>query len=107
MEEDYHVLKDVLLMPVMPIFHRLDDRIRVHAFLMVVGLLFYRWSQMRAQKALKHKTSIDRLAHLLKGVRVAAVKEVGGNKARFVPEKQDEQGKELVDGLRLARFVPK
>ncbi len=43
MEEEFHVLKDGLLMPVMPIFHRLDKRIRVHAFLCVVGLLFYRW----------------------------------------------------------------
>ena len=28
MEEEFRVLKDVLLMPVMPIFHRLDKRIR-------------------------------------------------------------------------------
>ncbi|EQD55912.1 transposase IS4 family protein, partial [mine drainage metagenome] len=28
MEEEFHVLKDVLLMPVMPIFHRRDKRIR-------------------------------------------------------------------------------
>lgn len=106
MEEDYHVLKDVLLMPVMPIFHRLDDRIKVHAFLMVVGLLMYRWVQMRAQEALKRKVSIDRLAYLLKGVRVAAVTEVGGKKARFVLEKQDDERKKLVGVLNLARFVP-
>ena len=37
MEEELHLLKDALLMPVMPIFHRLDERIRVHAFLFVWG----------------------------------------------------------------------
>ena len=52
MEEEFHVLKDVLLMPVMPIFHRLDKRIRVHAFLCVVGLLFYRWIQRRVEAAM-------------------------------------------------------
>jgi transposase len=66
MEGDYHILKDVLLMPVMPIFHQLDPRIRVHAFLCVMGLLFYRWIQLRIQEKLKEKIPIDRLARELK-----------------------------------------
>ena len=37
MEEEFRLLKDVLLPPVMPIFRRSDKRIRVRAFLCVVG----------------------------------------------------------------------
>lgn len=109
MEEDYHVLKDVLLMPVMPIFHWLDKRITAHAHLLVYGLLFYRWIQLRHQEKLKldRPVPMGRLAYLLKKTRLAAVFPVGGKKAKFVLEKMEDERKELVEVLGLARFVPK
>ena len=106
MEEDFHVLKDVLLMPVMPIFHRKDPRIRVHGFLCVMGLLFYRWVQLRAEKELGVRIPIDRLARSLSGIRVAAVTDLKGKGGRFVLEKVRDERKELVTTLKLARRVP-
>ena len=106
MEEDFHVLKDVLLMPVKPIFHRKDPRIRVHDFLCVMGLLFYRWAQLRAEKELDVQIPIDRLARSLSGIRVAAVTDVKGKGGRFVLEKVRDERKELVAALKLVRWVP-
>ena len=106
MEEEFHVLKDVLLMPVMPIFHRLDKRIRVHAFLCVVGLLFYRWIQLRLQAATKRPVPIGQLARQLDGIQIAALGRKGSKKVKVVLQKLDRDQRAVVQALGLARFVP-
>lgn len=106
MEEEFHVLKDVLLMPVMPIFHRRDPRIRVHAFLCVVGLLFYRWVQLRVAAATGERLPIGRLSHWLDEIRVAALLRRGARTAKVVLEKQSPERARLVKVLGLERFVP-
>ena len=42
-EDDFHWLKDKLLIPLTPIWHRKDNHIRAHVFLCVIGLLFVRY----------------------------------------------------------------
>lgn len=106
MEEEFHVLKDVLLMPVMPIFHRLDKRIRVHAFLCVVGLLFYRWIQLRVAEATKERVPIGQLARRLDGIQVVALARPGSKKVKVVLQKLDGEQRSIVKALGLARFVP-
>ena len=106
MEEEFHVLKDVLLMPVMPIFHRLDKRIRVHAFLCVVGLLFYRWIQRRVEEVTKERIPIEALAGRLDRIQVVALLQKGSKKVKVVLQKLSPEQKGVVDALRLARFVP-
>lgn len=107
MEGDYHVLKDVLLMPVMPIFHQLDTRIRVHAFLCVMGLLFYRWIQLRVQEKLREKIPIDRLARELKGISAVSLIDTKAKKVKFVLERMGPEESRLVTALGLGRFLPK
>ena len=106
MEEEFHVLKDVLLMPVMPIYHRRDPRIRVHAFLCVVGLLFYRWIQVRVAEATGERVPIGRLSQWLDEIRIAALLCRGSRKAKVVLEKQSAERARLVKALELHRFVP-
>ena len=106
MEEEFHVLKDVLLMPVMPIYHRRDPRIRVHAFLCVVGLLFYRWIQVRVAEATGERVPIGRLSQWLDEIRIAALLCRGSRKAKVVLEKQSAERARLVKALELYRFVP-
>jgi transposase len=109
-EEDFHVLKDVLLMPVMPIFHRRDRRVKVHAFLCVVGLLFYRWIQWRIEKATKQRIPIGRLADLLRQIQVVALLKTEGREvsvAKVVLQKLGEEQAMIAKALELARFVPK
>jgi transposase len=106
MEEEFHVLKDVLLMPVMPIFHRLDKRIRVHAFLCVVGLLFYRWIQLRVEESTKERVPIGQLGRRLDGIQVVALTRPGSRKVKVVLQKLDPGQRSIVKALDLARFVP-
>ena len=106
MEEEFHVLKDVLLMPVMPIFHRLDKRIRVHAFLCIVGLLFYRWVQRRIEKAMDARLPIGALAARLDRIQVVAMARPGSKKVKVVLQKLDREQTAVVKALGLARFVP-
>ena len=42
-EDDFHWLKDKLLIPLTPIWHRKDDQIRTHVFMCVMGLFFVRY----------------------------------------------------------------
>jgi transposase len=107
MEGDYHVLKDVLLMPVMPIFHQLDPRIKVHGFLCVMGLLFYRWIQLRIQEKLKEKIPIDRLARVLKGISAVSLIDTRAKKVKYVLERMGPEESRLVTALDLGRFLPK
>ncbi|MGI0129773.1 MAG: IS1634 family transposase [Thermoplasmata archaeon] len=106
MEEEFHVLKDVLLMPVMPIFHRLDKRIRVHAFLCVVGLLFYRWIQRKVETATESRLPIGALAGRLDRIQVVAMTRPGSPKVKVVLQKLDREQNAMVKALGLARFVP-
>lgn len=106
MEEEFHVLKDVLLMPVMPIFHRRDKRIRVHTFLCVMGLLFYRWIQRRVEEATKTSAPISQLARRLDGIQIAALMRKGSRKVKVVLQKLDPGQRAIVDALDLGRFVP-
>ena len=106
MEEEFHVLQDVLLLPVMPIFHRLDKRIRVHAFLCVVGLLFYRWVQRRVEEATGERVPIEALAARLDRIQVVAMARPGARKGKVALQKLDREQTAIVKALGLARFVP-
>ena len=107
MEEDYHVLKDVLLFPVMPIFHRLDKRIRVHTFLCVMGLLLYRYVQLKAEKAQRVRTPIGSLVAQLKRIRLGVVALDEGKAVRAKLERMGPAEQGLVKALGLASLVPK
>lgn len=109
MEEDYHVLKDALLFPVMPIYHRLDKRIRAHVFMCVMGLLFYRYIQWKVENATGKRVPIDRLIEQLSRIRLGGLITIDDN-ARKIKFKLEEMGKEemeIVKALNLERFIPR
>ena len=108
MEEDYHVLKDTLLFPVMPTYHRLDDRIRAHVFMCVMGLLFYRYIQWKVEKATGVRVPVGRLAAQLSGIRLGGLitNDGDGKKTRFRLEQMDRDERALVKALDLERFIP-
>ena len=106
-EEDYHVLKDVLLFPVMPIHHRKDWRIREHTFLCVMGLLLYRYVQLRLEKAQKVRTPIGALVAQLKRIRLGVVSVDEGKVVRAKLERMGPEEQRIVKALDLATLVPK
>lgn len=115
MEEDYHVLKDALLLPVMPIYHRLDKRIKVHVFMCVLGLLFYRYIQWKIEKEAGERLPMGRMVSLLRRIRLGGLiltnkeKQKGREwrKIRFKLERlENKQEQLIVKALQLERFVP-
>lgn len=68
LENDFHWLKDKLLIPITPMYVRKDESIRVHVFLCVIGLLFMRYFLWRL-KDLDRRPK--KLLGALEGIRVA------------------------------------
>lgn len=101
-EEDFKFLKDKLLIPVPPFFMRKDNRIRVHIFLCIVGMLFYRYI---ARKVNFIGLSIKKLEHSLEGIRVAFVQNKEFNKMVLVVEEMNSTQAKLFSGLGLGEFL--
>ncbi len=101
-EEDFKFLKDKLLIPVPPIFMRKDGRIRVHVFLCIMGMLFYRYL---AKKVKYVGLSIKELQHQLEGIRMAFVKNNETSKISLVVEEMNPIQAKLFSRLELNEFL--
>ena len=49
MEDDFKLMSDAFLVPIVPVNHHKDANIRVHTFLCITGLLFYRYLAYRCK----------------------------------------------------------
>lgn len=104
-EEDFHTLKDKLLVPLKPVHVRKDGRIRGHVFLCVVGVVFLRYLLWRLKEEGK-SVSDSALLERLDGVRIALVKVEGRHRGEFRMEELDVEEERLAKALKLAEFVP-
>ena len=85
-EEDFKFLKDRLLISVTPIYHQNDLPIKVHVFLCVIGLLFYRYMLWR----LRDETiSLPQLVYALERIRIGVMVSKDNMKVRHVVEEMD------------------
>lgn len=86
-EDDFKWLNNKLLIPITPMYVRKDDSIRVHVFLCVVGLLFYRYFIWKMKYL---QISDSALLKALEGIRVALVSNKEKmNRAKLVVEEMD------------------
>ena len=69
-EDDFHWLKDKLLIPLTPIWHRKDDHIRAHVFMCVMGLFFVRYISYKLSDI---GISDEQIFHELSRIRVGLV----------------------------------
>ena len=101
-EDDFKLLNDAFLVPIGPINHRKDFNIRVHIFLCIIGMLFYRYLAWKC----KHlRTSLKRLVEELEGIRVALVKDKKGRKCELMVEEMDTKQARLFSYLNLGKFM--
>lgn len=98
-ENDFKWLKNVVLMPFKPIFLQKDERIKVHSFLCVMGLVFYRFLLWKLKKQ-NELLSETRVVEELEKIRVALVKRED-EKPNFVFENLDLDQMRLFTELRL------
>lgn len=101
-EKDFEFLKDKFLIPVPPFYVRKDGRIRVHVFLCVTGMLFYRYL---ARKVRDLELSIKELDHQLEGIRVAFVRDKNTNQVSLVVEEMNTTQAKLFSAMRLGDFL--
>ncbi len=102
-EGDFKTLKDKLLIPVKPINHREDDHIRVHIFVCVLSIVFYRYMLWKLRNL---DLSENQIVEELKKMRVAFVKQENTNKVQVVLENMTPNQIELYSQLKMKQFLP-
>ena len=104
LEEDFKWMHQKILLPVTPVFHHADSeqRIRVHVFLCVVGMVFMRYlTRKLALKGVSPREIWDELGRL----RVILAKDKRTGKARFVVEEMTAVQAQVFERLGFARYL--
>lgn len=103
LENDFHWLKDKMLIPITPIYVWTEDSIRVHVFLCVVGLLFMRYFLWRMKDL---EESDKDLLKALEGIRVALVANSGNIKeVKLVVEEMDRIQSRIFSRFDMGRYL--
>jgi len=102
-EDDFKLLNDQLLVPVGPVYHHKDENIRVHVFLAMIGLLFYRYL---AWETKIYGLSMKQLIKKLSEVRIAVVQERESKKGKFIVEEMDTKQASLFSFLNMGKYLP-
>lgn len=102
-EDDFKLMKGALIVPVKPIYHWKDKRIKAHIFLCFLGVLFFRYMLHRVKEL---GMSARQVAEELQKIRLGLVKVKGTKKAKVVVEQMSLEQANLFSTLKLNRFVP-
>lgn len=100
-EEDFKFLKDKLLIPVKPVYHRLDRTIKVHVWLCLIALMFFRYTIWKTRK---YGLTVNELIQALDKIRIAAVKQEGKG-VKHMLERLDKDALALVQELEIANVL--
>jgi len=101
-EDDFKWLRKKTIMPLQPFWVWKTMSLKNHVFLCVIGLLFYRYLLAELKEK---QLSVQKLAEILDGIRLAVV-QGEGLKARIVVEEMTAEQARIFSKLNLDRFVP-
>jgi len=101
-EDDFHWLKDKLLIPLTPIWHRKDDPIRAHVFMCVMGLLFVRYLSYKLKDL---GISDEQIFHELAQIRVGLVTQDELKNPQIVVEEMTPIQARIFSKLDLGRYL--
>jgi transposase len=102
-EDDFKLLNDHLLVPVGPVYHHKDENIRVHVFLAMIGLLFYRYL---AWETKIYGLSMKKLIEKLSEIKIVAVQERESKKSKIIVEEMDTKQASLFSFLNMEKYLP-
>jgi transposase len=102
-EDDFKLLNDQLLVPVGPVYHRKDEYIRVHVFLAMIGLLFYRYL---AWETKIYGLSMNQIFEKLSEIKIAIVQERESKKSKIIVEEMDTKQASLFSFLNMEKYLP-
>ena len=101
-EEDFKFLKDCLLISVTPIYHQKDIPIKVHVFLCVIGLLFYRYMLWRLKD---ENISLPQLVYALERIRIGVMVSKNNMKVHHVVEGMDAIEAKLFSTFSMDQYL--
>ena len=101
-ENDFHWLKDKLLIPLTPVWHRKDEHIRAHVFMCVMGLLFVRYLSYKLRIL---KITDERILKELSNIRVGLVATNDLKKPMIVVEDMTPVQARIFSLLDLGRYL--
>jgi len=102
-EDDFKLLNDQLLVPVGPVYHRKDEYLRVHVFLAMIGLLFYRYL---AWETKIYGLSMNQIFEKLSEIKIAIVQERESKKSKIIVEEMDTKQASLFSFLNMEKYLP-
>jgi transposase len=105
-EEDFHCLKDQLIIPVRPIHVRKDGRIRAHVFLCVMSLVMWKYLVWRLRKEGVEVSSLKDLKRRLEGLQMVLVLPEGRRKGEFRVQELTAEERGLFEAIQMGDFVP-
>ena len=103
-EDDFKAMKNKLLIPVKPFFHRKDTHIRVHIFICVLSMMLYRYMLWKLKDL---KMSEQTIVEELRSMRLGFVKQKDSNVVNKVLENMTPEQIELYNALGLKKYLPK
>ena len=101
-EDDFKGLKNKLLIPVKPIFHRKDSRLRVHIFICVLSMMMYRYMLWKLKGL---KMSEQTVVNELRNMRLGFVKQKDSNAVNKVLENMTPEQIKLYAALGLEKYL--
>lgn len=101
-EDDFKAMKNKLLIPVKPIFHRKDSRLKVHIFICVLSMMLYRYMLWKLKDL---KMSEQTIVKELRNMRLGFVKQKGSNAVNKVLENMAPEQIKLYNALGLEKYL--
>jgi len=102
-EDDFKVLKNKLLIPMKPFFHRYDSHLRVHIFICVLSMVLYRYMLWKLKD---FGLSELRVTKEIRDMKLAFVREEGSTSVKKVLETMTPEQIKIYAALRLDRYLP-
>jgi transposase len=101
-EDDFKALKNKLMIPVKPIFHRKDSRLRVHIFICVLSMMLYRYMLWKLKDL---KMSERTIVKELRNMRLGFIKQKDSNAINKVLENMTPEQIKLYNALGLEKYL--
>lgn len=102
-EDDFKALKNRLLIPMKPFFHRYDSHLKVHIFICVLSMVLYRYMLWRLKDTGLNESAI---VDDIKSMRLAFLHQERGNSIKKVLEDMTPEQVDIYSTLNLGKYVP-
>jgi transposase len=102
-EDDFKVLKNRLLIPMKPFFHRYDSHLRVHIFICILSMVLYRYMLWKLKDL---RLSEQEVTKEMRDMRLAFLKQEGSSSVKAVLEKMTPEQIRIYTALNLDKYLP-